>query len=124
MESYINLLGVILTLLVAIEHIGICCLEMFASPEKQAKAFDMDVNFTKQKAARIALANQGIYNGMLGVILIVAFLLFKAAILVQVWILILSLIVIVAAYGGFTATKKIFLLQMLPPLVAIILLLI
>ena len=32
----------------------------------QAKSFDMDVDFVKQRAAKTALANQGIYNGMLG----------------------------------------------------------
>lgn len=118
----ITTIGYILAFIVGIEHIGICLLEMFASPAKQAKAFDMDLSFTKQKAARISMANQGIYNGMLGVIIILAYFIFPATTLIRVWQLLLGLIVIVAIYGGFTATKKIFLLQMLPALVAVILL--
>ena len=56
----------IVTILIGIEHLGIMVLEMFASPAKQAKAFDMEESFLRQKAARISMANQGIYNGMLG----------------------------------------------------------
>lgn len=120
----IHLIAEILVFIIAIEHIGICLLEMFASSQKKADVFDLTLQFTRQKEAQVALANQGIYNGMLGVIIICAFFLFKGAILNQVWVLILSLIVIVGAYGGFTATKKIFLVQMLPAIIAIILLLI
>lgn len=120
--SLINLIGVILTWIVAIEHIGICGIEMFASPEKQANAFDMETAFTRQGAARISMANQGIYNGMLGVILIVSFFIFPQTTLFKVWSLILGMIVVVAIYGGLTATKKIFWVQMLPALLALILL--
>lgn len=118
--SFINIIGYVLVLIIAIEHIGICFLEMFGSPETQAKAFDMEPSFTEQKAARISMANQGIYNGMLGIILILAFFMFGSFVLLRVWTLILGLIVVVAIYGGFTATKKIFAIQMLPALLALI----
>ena len=42
-----TLIGTVLTFIVAIEHIGICFLEIFGKPEQQAKAFDMDINFVK-----------------------------------------------------------------------------
>lgn len=116
----ITTIGYILAFIVGIEHIGICLLEIFASPEKQAKAFDMDISFTKQKAARISMANQGIYNGILGLLIILVFFIFPAATLIKVWQLLLGMIVIVAIFGGFTATKKIFVLQMLPALLALI----
>lgn len=117
-------IGMILTFLVGIEHLGICFLEIFGSPQMQASAFDMDVNFVKQKPARISMANQGIYNGMLGLLLILAYFIFKQPVLNTVWELLLGFIVIVAIFGGFTATKKIFVVQMLPALVALILLLV
>ena len=120
--NIITTIGYILAILVGIEHIGICFLEIFASPEKQAKAFDMDISFTKQKAARISMANQGIYNGILGLLLIMVYFIFPAATLIKVWQLLLGMIVVVAIFGGFTATKKIFVLQMLPALIALILL--
>lgn len=112
----------ILVFLVGIEHVGICLLEIFGKSEMQAKAFDMDENFLKQKAAKISMANQGIYNGMLGLVIILSYFVFPAAILIKVWQLLLSFIVIVAIFGGFTATKKIFGVQMLPALIALILL--
>ena len=43
-------IGIILTFIVGIEHIGICFLEIFGKPATQAKAFDMDINFVKQRA--------------------------------------------------------------------------
>ena len=83
----LHIIGVILTFIVAIEHLGIAGLEIFGKPETQAKAFDMTVNF------------------------------------VNVWAILLSFIVVVAIFGGFTATKKIFAIQMLPALIALILIL-
>ncbi len=61
------MLVIFVVMLVAIGHIGIMLIEMFASPEQQARAFDLPVEFTRQKEARISFANQGIYNGALGV---------------------------------------------------------
>lgn len=115
-----NVIGTVLTFLVGIEHIGICFLEIFGKPEMQAKAFDMNLDFVKQPAARISMANQGIYNGMLGLLLILVYFVFKTSIAFTVWQLLLTLIVVVAIFGGFTATKKIFLVQMLPALLALI----
>lgn len=115
-------IGIILTFIVAIEHIGICFLEILGKPELQAKAFDMDINFVKQRAARISMANQGIYNGMLGLLMILVFFIFKGAVLFSIWQLLLGFIIVVAIFGGFTATKKIFIVQMLPALIALIIL--
>lgn len=115
-----NVIGTVLTFLVGIEHIGICFLEILGKPEMQAKAFDMNLDFVKQPAARISMANQGIYNGMLGLLLILVYFVFKTSIAFTVWQLLLTLIVVVAIFGGFTATKKIFLVQMLPALLALI----
>lgn len=113
-------IGIVLTFIVGIEHIGICFLEIFGKPEIQAQAFDMDIEFLQQRPAKISMANQGIYNGMLGLLLILCFFVFKGAVLIQVWQLLLGLIVVVAIFGGFTATKKIFVVQMLPALIALI----
>mgnify|MGYP003605152787 FL=1 len=114
------MLMMILTLIVAIEHLGIMLLEMFGTPRQQAQAFDMLLEYVKQPTARVALANQGIYNGMLGVLLIVSFFFFHGAVLVTVLRLLLGFIVIVALYGGMTATKKIWLVQLLPAAIALL----
>lgn len=115
-------IGYILTFIVGIEHVGICLMEIFGSPAVQAKAFEMDESFLKQRAAKISMANQGIYNGMLGLLIILVYFVFPMATLIKVWQLLLGLIVVVAVFGGFTATKKILLVQLLPALVALVLL--
>lgn len=85
-------IGVILTILVGIEHIGIMWLEIFGKPDLQAKSFDMDINFVKQpKAAKTALANQGIYNGMLGLLILIVFFFFRMPTLITIWQLLLSI---------------------------------
>ena len=110
----------ILSLIVAVEHLGIMLLEMVGTPQQQAQAFDMPLEYVKQAPARVALANQGIYNGMLGVLLILSFLLFHGAVLVIVLRLLLGFIVVVALYGGMTATRKIWLVQLLPAAIALL----
>ena len=72
-------IGIFLTIIVGIEHIGIMWLEIFGKPDLQAKSFDMDVDFVKQPAAKTALANQGIYNGMLGLLILIVFFLLQSA---------------------------------------------
>lgn len=55
-------------------------LEMFASPAKQAKAFGLSEEYVGQKEARVSFANQGIYNGMLGLSLIISYWLFSGTV--------------------------------------------
>ena len=88
-------IGIILTFIVGIEHIGICFLEIFGNPATQAKAFDMDINFVKQRAAKISMANQGIYNGMLGLLLILVYFVFKAPVVFTVWELLPALLALI-----------------------------
>ena len=118
------MLVMIVTMLVAIEHIGIMLLEIFASPDRQARAFDVSLEYAKQPAARISFANQGIYNGALGLAMIISNWLFTGATLILVWQMFLVFIMVVALFGGFTATKKIWGLQFLPAVIAFVLTLI
>ncbi len=115
--------GVILTILVALLHLAIGGLEMFGKPDKQAQAFKLSPTFLTQPEAKIMLANQGIYNCLLGVLLLAtyAMLLAHFNLLLVVWRLLLGFIVIAGAYGGWSVTKKIWLIQMLPALVALVL---
>jgi Predicted membrane protein len=115
-----QILTLFIVALVAIEHVGIAGLEMFAKPEVQANAFDMPVNFVKTKEAQTALANQGIYNGMFGILIMSMVLFFTGSTLKIILILMMLYIIVVAVYGAFTATKKILYLQGLPALIAMI----
>ena len=116
----IQIIGIIIAFLVGIEHIGIAFLEIFGNSQLQAKSFDMNINFLEQKPAKISMANQGIYNGLLGLLIILVWFIFPFNWLLVVWQLLLGFIVIAGIFGGFTATKKIFLVQMLPALIALI----
>lgn len=115
-----EILTLFLVALVALEHIGIAVLEIFAAPDKQAAAFDMPLDFVKQKNAQTALSNQGIYNGMLGVLILAMILFFTGPVLKTIMILLMIYIIVVAVYGAFTATKKILYIQGLPALIALI----
>ncbi|CAJ1196259.1 DUF1304 domain-containing protein [Companilactobacillus nantensis] len=115
-----QILTLFLVALVALEHIGIAGLEMFAKPDVQANAFDMPVNFVKTKEAQTALSNQGIYNGMLGLLILMMILFFTGSTLKMILILMMIYIIVVAVYGAVTATKKILYIQGLPALIALI----
>ncbi|MBS1005227.1 DUF1304 domain-containing protein [Levilactobacillus brevis] len=113
----------ILIYLIAIEHLGIMALEMWGRPEQQARAFGMPITFVHQVHAQKSLANQGIYNGMLAVILILAQWLLPMPTSLITTALLLGFIVIVALYGSLTVKRQIFWLQGFPALVALIILL-
>lgn len=112
---------VILTVLIGVEHIGIMLVEMWASPKKQAEMFDLNESYTKQKEARVSFANQGIYNGMLGLSLIASQWLFTGMNAIMVSRLLLVFVAVVGLYGGLTASKKIWFVQFLPAVIALIL---
>lgn len=114
------IIATILVAVIGIEHLGIMLLEMFGQPQQQAKSFDLSSDFTKIPEVRVLLANQGIYNGMLGLSLLLSFWLFNGPVQYNIQLLLLSFVAVVACYGGFTATKKIWLIQFLPAVLAII----
>ncbi|WP_334333231.1 DUF1304 domain-containing protein [Companilactobacillus sp. HBUAS59544] len=118
-----QILTLFVVALVALEHIGIAGLEMFAKPEQQANAFDMPLDFVKNPHAKVALANQGIYNGLLGILILMMILFFTGTTLKIILIMLMLYVIIVAVYGAITASKKIIFLQGLPALVALILVL-
>lgn len=115
------MLVIVVVMLVAIEHVGIMAVEMFGSPEQQARAFDLPLEYTRQPAARVSFANQGIYNGALGIMMIASYWLVRGVMLITVWQMFLVFIMVVALYGGLTATRKIWLFQLLPAVVAFLL---
>lgn len=112
-----------LLVLVGIEHIGIAVLEMRGAPAKQASVFGMPLAFVKQPHAQIALANQGIYNLMLGASMLAsAFTMTNLAFVTAATILLMFLLV-VGIYGAVTVTRRIYLVQVLPAVVGLVLVL-
>lgn len=98
----------VLACLVAVEFFYIMYLETFATTSKKtAEVFQMDQEELSRPALNTLFKNQGIYNGLLAVLtLIAAFVLGK--IVLQ---LVLAYMILVAAYGAVTSQPKILLMQ-------------
>ena len=98
----------VLACLVAVELFYIMYLETFATTSKKtAEVFQMDQEELSRPSVNTLFKNQGIYNGLLAVLtLIAAFALGK--IVLQ---LVLAYMILVAAYGAVTSQPKILLMQ-------------
>jgi putative membrane protein len=103
-------------LIVAAMHIAFLVLEMFLwNTSFGRKAFGLTPEFAAQ-SAKLA-ANQGLYNGLLGVGLVLSVLAhdFRAQ------LFLLSFVIVAGLYGGFTVKKSILLIQPLPAVIALVL---
>lgn len=98
----------VLACLVAVEFFYIMYLETYATTSKKtAEVFQMDQEELSRPSVNTLFKNQGIYNGLLAVLtLIAAFALGK--IVLQ---LVLAYMILVAAYGAVTSQPKILLMQ-------------
>ena len=106
--------------LVALLHLYFLVLEMFlwATPFGR-RTFGLTPEFAA--ASRALAANQGLYNGFLAAGLAWSLLLGAAGHAVAVFFL--SCVVAAGVFGGFTANRKILLVQALPGAVALALVL-
>jgi putative membrane protein len=104
---------------IALEHIYILYFEMFAWETTGKKTFKTlpEHLFTPTKGLA---ANQGLYNGFLA-----AGLIWSLFIADPVWsnniaLFFLSCVAVAGIYGAITASKKIFFVQALPAIIAIV----
>ena len=105
--------------LVAVEHIYILWLEMFAwttQGRKTFKSFPPDL-FEKTKSLA---ANQGLYNGFLAAGLIWSLLIDDTAWSINVAYFFLGCVVVAGIFGAITAQRSIFFVQALPAILAIL----
>jgi putative membrane protein len=107
--------GVVLTALVAVEHLAIMVLEMFFWDHPVGRSI---FNMTPEVSAASATlaANQGLYNGFLAVGLIWGLVSGRR----DVKIFFLTCIVIAGVFGGLTAKTTILFTQALPALIAVV----
>ncbi|MCI5723700.1 MAG: DUF1304 domain-containing protein [Erysipelotrichaceae bacterium] len=104
-----NMITKILATLVALEFLYILYIETFiTTSEKTSKVFSIPVEELKQKTVNTLLKNQGVYNGLIAVLILLAVFVFasKAATL-----LLMGYVILVAIYGGITSNPKIILMQ-------------
>ncbi|MFL5765289.1 MAG: DUF1304 domain-containing protein [Bacteroidia bacterium] len=110
----------IVIILVALIHIYILWMEMFAWTTRGKKTFK---NFPEHlfEPTKALAANQGLYNGFLAAGLIWSLAIRDATWSQNISIFFLSCVLVAALYGTFTADKKIFFVQGLLPLIGLLL---
>ena len=107
--------------LVAIEHIYILWLEMFAWTTRGPKTFPLPAHLFEP--TKVLAANQGLYNGFLAAGLLWSLLITDPIWQKNVALFFLACVIVAALYGGYSASKRIILVQGLPAMIALVLVL-
>lgn len=111
-------LAVLVTLAVAALHLYFLYLEMVVWEEPRTRAiFGTTADFAAQ--SRVLAANQGLYNGFLGLGLIVGLLLGAAGAAMVIYLLLCVLAA--GLYGGVTVAVRVAVVQALPAALALLL---
>ncbi|WP_319501270.1 DUF1304 domain-containing protein [uncultured Draconibacterium sp.] len=114
----IDLIAKVLTAIVAIEHLYILWIEMFAWETAGKKTFKTipDHLFTPTKGLA---ANQGLYNGFLSAGLIWSYFISDVNWGVYIKVFFLTCVIVAGIFGAITASRKIFIIQALPAIIAL-----
>jgi putative membrane protein len=117
-----EIVGKVLVALVALEHLYILYIEMFAWETIGKKTFKGSLPPELFRPTKTLAANQGLYNGFLA-----AGLIWTLFIEDQRWsffiaVFFLTCVIVAGIYGAATASKKIFFVQALPAIVALVVL--
>ena len=105
--------------LVAVEHLYILWMEMFAWETKGKQVFKGAMPSELFKPTKTLAANQGLYNGFLAAGLIWSFFIDDKIWQLNVAVFFLSCVIVAGIYGALTASKKIFVVQALPAILAL-----
>lgn len=114
----------IFTALVAIEHLYILWMEMFAWETAGKKTFGKSLPHELFKPTKGLAANQGLYNGFLAAGLIWTFFIENVEWSSNIRLFFLGCVAVAGIFGALTASKKIFYVQALPAIIAILFVLI
>ena len=104
---------------IALEHIYILWLEMFAWETAGRKVFKGALPKELFTPTKVMAANQGLYNGFLAAGLIWTFFIENPEWKFNIALFFLSCIAVAGIYGALTASRRIFWVQGMPALVAI-----
>lgn len=110
----------ILIAIVAVEHLYILWMEMFAWETKGKEVFKTALPAEMFKPTKGLAANQGLYNGFLAAGLLWSFFIADPKWQNNVALFFLSCVAIAGIYGAVSATKKIFFVQALPAILGIV----
>lgn len=114
-----EIISKILIALVALEHLYIMYFEMFAWETIGKRTFKL-IPENLFKPTKSLAANQGLYNGFLAAGLIWSLLICNKEWSVNISIFFLVCVIIAGIYGAITASKRIFFVQALPAILALI----
>ncbi len=114
-----EILSEILIGVVALEHIYILYLEMFAWTTRGPKVFKTFPAELFPKTVSLA-ANQGLYNGFLSAGLIWSLLINDAVWSKNVAYFFLGCVIVAGIYGAMTASRRIFVVQAVPAILALL----
>jgi putative membrane protein len=103
----VNILTIIFSGLSALEHFYILVLEtIITTSSKTSKVFNIPEENLKDKHVSTLLKNQGVYNGLIAVLIIISIFLsiFREEYEHILWLrFLLGYIILVAVYGGITS---------------------
>lgn len=120
-----SILSTLLVTFVALEHLYILYLEMFAISSDSAKrSFGLDDAFLNQPKVRVMFANQGLYNGFLAVGLLLSAFALPTDFRYMASLYFIGCVIVAAVYGAMTSSKKILLMQGTPAILALLSLLV
>jgi putative membrane protein len=109
----------ILVAFVAVEHLYILWLEMFAWESRGRKVFRGALRDDLFSPTKVLAANQGLYNGFLAAGLIWSLFIGDPLWSKNISIFFLSCVAIAGIYGAYTASKKIIFVQTIPAAIAL-----
>lgn len=115
-----SIIATIFTLIVAIEHVYIAWIEMIAWETTGKKTF-RSIPENLFKPTKVLAANQGLYNLFLAAGLFWSFLISNPEWALNIRTFFLGCVIVAGVFGALTATRKIFYIQALPALVALLL---
>jgi len=117
-----ELISKILIAIVALEHLYILYMEMFAWETLGKKTF-RTISAELFKPTKSLAANQGLYNGFLSAGLVWSLLIKDAVWSGNVAMFFLGCVIVAGSYGALSASRRIFFVQALPAVIALIFLL-
>ena len=115
-----KIISLLLIAFVALEHLYILYMEMFAWETLGKKTFKSALAPELFKPTKGLAANQGLYNGFLSAGLIWSLFISDPRWQSNVAIFFLSCVIVAGLYGAYSASKKIFFVQALPAIIALI----
>ncbi|VTP93880.1 DUF1304 domain-containing protein [Sphingobacterium daejeonense] len=117
--EFIYIISKILIAIVAIEHLFILWMEMFAWETTGKKVFKGALPEELFKPTKGLASNQGLYNGFLSAGLIWSFFISDPIWQKNVALFFLGCVITAGVYGAIVSSKKIFFTQALPAIIAL-----